>query len=460
MSRPSAAPEVAAPVAERRGLARFGLTRASAALLVGMSAALLASELAESVVATTLPTVAAELGDLRLLALVTTGYLAASTMVLPAYGWLSDRYGRRRLFVVAVVLFGVGSVLGALAPGPVPLVLARLVQGSGAGGLLVLVQAEVAVLVPLRQRAAVMSGVGAVFAGAVVVGPPLGGWLASGPGWRWAFWLNLPLALVALVVAVVLMPRDAPARAGRRVRPAPLFGVLRRRQVRLATTGGLLLGASSFGVLAYLPTYLQLVLGLSPGRAGLLMLALFGGLGLLTVLAAQVVRRGGSVRALLVAGALAVTAGLALLGADASTGTLVVVVVALVLLGAGIGCVWEVVVVVVQAGAPASEVGTATGTNNLARETGVVLGTAAVGAWVTHRLVAAGNVAGARLSSWSPERLAQAPAATRVEVTSAYAAAFGPAFWALVPLALLAALAFVRLGPVLRPDDGDARGTA
>ena len=120
MSRPSAPPDAAdaAATAPRRGWPGFGLNRRSAALLVGMSAALLASELAETVVATALPTIAADLGDLRLLALVTTGYLVASTAVLPAYGWLSDRYGRRRLFVVAVALFLVGSVLGALAAGP------------------------------------------------------------------------------------------------------------------------------------------------------------------------------------------------------------------------------------------------------------------------------------------------------------------------------------------------------
>ena len=410
-----------------------------------MSAALLASELAETVVATALPTIAADLGDLRLLALVTTSYLVASTAVLPAYGWLSDRFGRRRLFVIAVTFFGLGSVLGALATGTASLVLARLVQGSGAGGLLVLVQAEVAVLVPLRQRAAVMSGVGAVFAAAVVAGPPLGGWLASGPGWRWAFWINLPLALAALVAAVALMPAGRPER---QARPRSPFSVLRRRQVRFATLGGLLLGASSFGMLAYLPTYLQLVLGLSPSWAGILMLALFGGLGALTVIAAQVVRRGGQVRALLVVGALAVAAGLALLGTSAS---LLAVVGALVLLGAGIGCVWEVVVVVVQAGVGEAEVGTATGANNLLREVGVVVGTAAIGAWVTERLMSAGAVGGAPLASWSPERLAAAAPTTRAEVSAAYADAFGPAFWALVPVALLAALAFSRLTRWSRP---------
>ena len=447
MSRSSAPPEPAVDAAPRTRLGRVGLTPRSAALLVGMSAALLASELAETVVATALPTIAADLGDLRLLALVTTAYLVAGTAVLPAYGWLSDRFGRRRLFVVAVSVFLVGSVLGALATGPMTLVLARLVQGAGSGGLLVLVQAEVAVLVPLRQRAAVMSGVGAVFAAAVIAGPPLGGWLASGPGWRWAFWLNLPLALAALVAAAVLMPAGRPSGQSR---PRSPFSVLRRRQVRYATAGGLLLGASSFGMLAYLPTYLQLVLGLSPSWAGVLMLALFGGLGILTVVAAQVVRRGGPVRGLLVAGALAVAGGLALLGSDAS-GSLVGVVPALVLLGAGIGCVWEVVVVVVQAGVAEAEVGTATGANNLLREIGVVLGTAAVGAWVTHRLMSAGQVGGAALGSWSPGRLAAAPAATQAEVSTAYAAAFGPAFWALVPVALLAALAFSRLGRLSPP---------
>ena len=447
MPRPSAPAEADAATPAAKGLARLGLTRRAAVLLVGMSAALLASELAETVVATALPTISADLGDLRLLALVTTGYLVASTAVLPAYGWLSDRYGRRRLFVVAVALFLVGSVFGALAPGPVTLVLARLVQGSGAGGLLVLVQAEVAVLVPLRQRAAVMSGVGAVFAAAVIAGPPLGGWLASGPGWRWAFWLNLPLALAALVAAVVLMP---PGRPTARTRPRSPLSVLRRRQVRFATAGGLLLGASSFGMLVYLPTYLQLVLGLSPGWAGVLMLALFGGLGILTVVAAQVVRRNGPVRALLVGGALAVAAGLALLGSGAAS-SLVAVVPALVLLGAGIGCVWEVVVVVVQAGVGEAEVGTATGANNLLREAGVVVGTGAVGAWVTHRLMSAGTVGGLPLGSWSPARLATAPASARAEVSTAYADAFGPAFWALVPVALLAALAFSRLERWSRP---------
>ena len=446
MSRPSAPPETG-DAAPQSGLARFGLTRRSAALLVGMSAALLASELAETVVATALPTIAADLGDLRLLALVTTGYLVTSTAVLPAYGWLSDRFGRRRMFVVAVAVFLLGSVLGALATGPVGLVLARLVQGCGAGGLLVLVQAEVAVLVPLRQRAAVMSGVGAVFATAVVAGPPLGGWLASGPGWRWAFWINLPLALAALVAAVALMP---PGRPSAQARPRSPLSVLRRRQVRFATAGGLLLGASSFGMLAYLPTYLQLVLGLSPSWAGVLMLALFGGLGILTVVAAQVVRRDGPVRGLLVTGALAVAAGLALLGTDASA-SLVGVVPALVLLGAGIGCVWEVVVVVVQAGVAEAEVGSATGANNLLREIGVVVGTGAVGAWVTSRLGAAGVVGGAPLGSWSPALLAKASPAAQAEVSAAYASAFGPAFWALVPVALLAALAFSRLRRWSRP---------
>ena len=449
MPRPSAPAEAgAAPEGTAAtGLARLGLTRRAVALLLGMCAALLASELAESVVATALPTIAADLGDLRLLALVTTGYLVASTAVLPAYGWLSDRVGRRRMFLVAVGLFGLGSLLGALAGGPLTLVGARVVQGAGAGGLLVLVQAEVAVLVPLRQRAAVMSGVGAVFAAAVVAGPPLGGWLASGPGWRWAFWLNVPLTLAAVVAAVALMP---PGRPQRQQRPRSPLSVLRRREVRRATTGGLLLGASSFGMLAYLPTYLQLVLGLSPGRAGLLMLALFGGLGILTVVAAQVVRRGGPVRLLLVVGALAVAAGLALLGSGAGA-SLLGAVPALVLLGAGIGCVWEVVVVVVQAGVDEAEVGTATGANNLLREIGVVLGTAAVGAWVTARLAAAGTVGGAALASWSPARLATAPEPVRVAVADAYTAAFGPAFWALVPVALLAAVAFAGLRRWPRP---------
>lgn len=179
------------------------------------------------------------------------------------------------------------------------------------------------------------------------------------------------------------------------------------------------------------------------------MLALFGGLGLLTVVAAQVVRRDGPVRLLLVVGALAVATGMVLLAAVPPT--LLSVVPALALLGAGIGCVWEVVVVVVQAGVGEAEVGSATGANNLLREIGVVAGTAAVGAWVTRRLALAGDVGGVPLASWGPGRLAAAAPADRSAVAAAYTDAFGPAFWALVPVALLAAVAFSRLRRWSRP---------
>ena len=452
-------------------------------MVVGLALGLLLAALDQFILATALPTIVGELGGTGGLLWVNTAFVLSATVVMPAYGVLGDRLGRRRVFVVALAIFVAGSVVGGLAPTIPVLVAGRAIQGLGGGGLLILIQAIVADVVPARERAPYLTAIDAVFAVAAVSGPVVGGWLAETAGWRWAFWINLPVGAVALVAALTLVPASpyqsrAPrldltgllvlaaavtllvlvtawggtrlpwtsplliglvgaaavavvvlvrieARAPDPVLPLPL---LARRNVALPVAAGLLLAVAAFGTVNYLPTFLQLAAGLSPTRAGLMMLALVGGLGLATTAAAVLVRRTGRYRALPPTGAALVAAallGLATLDPDVG---LTEVGLYLFGLGVGIGCAWEVLVVVVQNAAPPGQVGVATAANGFFRELGVLLGTALVGAVFTARL--------------GPQLTGQTPAA--------YADALTPVFAALVPLAVLAAvgLAFLRPEPL------------
>lgn len=449
-------------------------------IVVGLGLGLLLAALDQFILATALPTIVGELGEVSGLLWVNTVYVLSATVAMPAYGVLGDRLGRRRVFVAALAVFVAGSVVGGVAPTMSALVAARAIQGLGGGGLLILIQAIVADVVPARERAPYLTAIDAVFALAAVSGPVVGGWLAETAGWRWAFWINLPVGAVALVAALTLVPasprRDRPVRldlagllvlaaavtllvlvtawGGTRlpwtspllvglvlaaalavvvflrievrapdpVLPLPL---LARRNVALPVGAGLLLAVAAFGTVNYLPTFLQLVTGLSPTRAGLMMLALVGGLGLATTAAAALVRRTGRYRALPVTGAALVAAALLGLASLDAGSALPQVGLNLFGLGAGIGCAWEVLVVVVQNAVPADQVGVATAANGFLRELGVLLGTALVGAVFTARL-------GPLLDGQAPD---------------AYADALTPVFAALVPLVVVALVGLVFLRP-------------
>ena len=180
-------------------------------LLLGM----LIVSLGQMIFATALPTIVADLGGVDRMSWVITVYLLTMTIGLPVYGKLGDQIGRKPLFVAAILLFSAGSLLGALSWNIDVLIVARAIQGLGGGGLMVLSQAIVADVVPARQRGRYMGIMGAVFGLSSVLGPLLGGFFTEGPGWRWALWFNLPVCLLALVVAVAFLrlPRRG---AGRR----------------------------------------------------------------------------------------------------------------------------------------------------------------------------------------------------------------------------------------------------
>lgn len=473
--------------------------RRLAPVLAALMAGLVLAELDATMLATALPTVVGELGGSDQLLWATTAYLVTGTVMMPVLGRLGDLLGRRPVFLAALSVLVVGSVLGGLARDLPTLVAARAVQGLGGGALVVLVYAVLADLLPARRRAPVMTAVGAVFAGCAVAGPLLGGWLAETVGWRWVFWVNVPVGVLAAALAARSLPRGRPpgshvhldaagtalltgavisltllvtvaAQPGasgstlalgaavtamfalalvvveRRSRHPLLPPLLFRDRTFVVTVGaGLVLGAAMFGTVGYLPTYLQMAAGLSPRGAGLMMLTLIGGLGCATVVAAQVVARTGRHRFLPVLGAALTATALALMSRWSSDTSLVTVGGCLALLGIGIGCAWEVLVVVVQSTVPGRHVGIATATNGFFREVGVLVGSTLVGAAFTGRLheglLPLERSTGVPVGSLTPERVAGLPAGARADVAAAYADALTPAFLVLVlPVAVGAGL--------------------
>ena len=169
-----------------------------------MLATLLAA-LDQTIVATALPGIVADLRAFEDLSWIVTAYLVASTVTVPIYGKLGDIHGRRKMFVVAISIFLLGSLLCALAQDVGQLVGARVVQGLGAGGLLPLAQTAIADLFSPRDRGRYQGLIGAMWAIAAIAGPLLGGTLTDSASWRWIFWLNLPLGIVALVVVMKTM---------------------------------------------------------------------------------------------------------------------------------------------------------------------------------------------------------------------------------------------------------------
>src|SRR5690606_25119108 len=176
---------------------------------------MLLASLDQTIFSTALPTIVGELHGVDHMLWVTTAYILASTIMLPVYGKLGDLIGRKGLFMTAISIFIGGSIVGGLAPDMTWLITGRAIQGLGGGGLMILSQAIIADVVPARERGKYMGVMGAVFAVSSVAGPLLGGWFTEGIGWRWTFWMNLPLGILALLATVLFLKLPE----GTRIRP-------------------------------------------------------------------------------------------------------------------------------------------------------------------------------------------------------------------------------------------------
>ena len=472
-------------------------------LFIGLMLSMLLAALNQTVLSTALPTIVGELNGVNEMLWVITAFILASTIMMPVYGKLGDLMGRKALLMAAIVLFMIGSVIGALAGTIEVLIAARVVQGLGGGGLMILSQAAIADVVPARERGKYMGVMGGVFAVASVAGPLLGGWFTEGPGWRWVFWINIPLGLLALDGAFFFLklprhpgrPRvDVPgmillavattclvlfatwgggkyawtdpvilaliagtvvagaafvAQERRTAEPIIPMRLFAEPNFVLTTVAGLFIGVAMFGAIGYLPTYLQMAFGVDATESGLLMIPMMGSLLIASVISGQLVSRTGRYKWMPVTGSIIVAAGLGLLSTLTPQVSLWQVCTYIAVMGLGLGLSMQILVLIVQNTFPLRQVGTATASNNFFRQIGATLGSAVVGSvfaarltdLLTERLPAAAleNASGGA-NSLTPAVVASLPEALRNPIISSYNDALTPVFIWITPLALAAAV--------------------
>ncbi|ADD42005.1 drug resistance transporter, EmrB/QacA subfamily [Stackebrandtia nassauensis DSM 44728] len=462
-------------------------------IMLGM----LMAALDQTIVATALPTIVADLGGAGHMAWVVTAYLLAETIATAVVGKFGDLFGRKIVFQISAIVFVAGSALAGLSGDMVFLIVARAIQGLGGGGLMVTAMALIADVIPLRDRGRYQGAMGAVFGVTTVLGPTMGGLFTDHLSWRWCFYVNVPVAVVMVAMAAWTIPSVKAAarplvdyvglilvalgssglilalewggeeyawdsveiiglfagsalmlvlfvfaelRAAEPILPMHLF---RSRVFTVSAILSFIVGFAMLGAMTYLPTYLQYVDGVSATASGLRTLPLVAGLLATSMLSGSVVSRTGRYKVFPIAGTAVMALGLYLMSTmNADTGVYLESVYMLIL-GLGIGLAMQVLTIAVQNTVPYHEMGAATSGVTFFRTLGSAFGTAIFGTLYSNDL--SSRLADAYRQTpgvnpeavASPEALHKLPDDTIRPIVDAYADTVDYVFFWVVPVAIL-----------------------
>jgi EmrB/QacA subfamily drug resistance transporter len=456
---------------------RFTIGRVLAIYGAIMVAILLAA-LDQTIVATALPAIVDDLGGLTSYSWVITAYILAMTVSVPLYGKLGDIYGRRKLWLVAISVFLVGSVLCGVAQSMNQLVAFRVVQGMGAGGLFALAHATVGVIVPPRERGRYQGLFGSTFVLGSIVGPALGGIFVDQASWRWAFYVNVPVGLVALAVIAVAIPKRSARRdhyldlpgaallAGgtgslllalvwsrdhgwgstrvlaafavaalllaafafvERRAPEPIlpFDLLRHPTVATGVVCTGLAAMAFVGTIAYVPLFVQGVIGTSATASGVVLTPFMLAAVATSALSGQWISKTGRYRPNALIGPVVLGIGLFLLSRMDTTTSDAQAAIYMAVTGIGLGLMMQVFVVAVQNVVPFRAIGSATALTQFSRSIGATLGVTLMGVIINHGLPSGSAVEEASVRQLPPN------------LRDALAEAMQPAFLSAAALAVL-----------------------
>ncbi|MGQ5634094.1 MULTISPECIES: MDR family MFS transporter [unclassified Streptomyces] len=409
-------------------------------VLLALMIAMMLAMLDNMIVGTAMPTIVGELGGLEHLSWVVTGYTLATAASTPIWGKIGDMYGRKGAFLSSIVLFLIGSALSGMAQNMDQLIGFRAVQGLGAGGLMVGVMAIIGDLIPPRERGKYTGMMAGVMALAMIGGPLVGGTITDNWGWRWSFYINLPLGAVALalVSAVLHLPRKrSQARIDylgvalltvgitaivlvttwggteyawtsarimelialgvvaligfvwwqtKAVEPVLPLHMFKSRNFTLMSLIGFITGFVMFGATLYLPLYQQSVQGASATNSGLLLLPMLGAMLVTSMVAGRVTTSSGRYKVFPVAGGALMIAGLYLLSLMDTGTTRLTSGIYMAVLGLGMGCLMQITMLVAQNSVEMKDMGVASSSTTLFRTLGSSFGVAIMGALFNDRV--------------------------------------------------------------------------